>query len=189
MNIRSDLHADVTGPKPVIPRAIYQLNVEGRKIFCSVIKYTRFLDGYVSNMFSKVNLEAQRLVGLKTHDCHIIMQDLMPLALCRSLPSMVAIPLIRLCNYFKVLYGKVLDPVEIEKWEAEIPEILRDLEMIFPPSFFDIMVHLTIHLASKVRMAGPVQYRGMWARERFVGKLKNMVVNTCHPEGSIAENY
>jgi hypothetical protein len=120
----------------MIPRAIYQLNVEGRKIFCSVIKYTRFPDGYVSNMFLKVNLEAQRLVSLKTHDCHIIMQDLMPLALCRSLPSMVAIPLIRLCNYFKVLYGKVLDPIEIEKWEAEIPEILCDLEMIFSPSFF-----------------------------------------------------
>jgi hypothetical protein len=29
----------------------------------------------------------------------------------------------------------------------------------------------------------------MWATERFVGKLKNMVANTCHPEGSIAENY
>jgi hypothetical protein len=29
----------------------------------------------------------------------------------------------------------------------------------------------------------------MWATERFVGKLKNMVVNTCHPEGSIAKNY
>jgi hypothetical protein len=29
----SDLHAHVTGPKPVIPRAIYQLTVEGRKIF------------------------------------------------------------------------------------------------------------------------------------------------------------
>jgi hypothetical protein len=89
------------------------------------------------------------------------MQDLMPLALCRTLPSMVAIPLIRLCNYFKVLYGKVLDPVEIEKWEPKIPEILCDLEMIFPPYFFDIIVHLTIHLASEVRMAGPVQYRAM----------------------------
>jgi hypothetical protein len=52
---------------------------------------------------------------MKTHDCYIIMQDLMPLTLCRSLSRMVTIPWIRLCNYFKVLYGKVLDPMEIEK--------------------------------------------------------------------------
>jgi hypothetical protein len=36
---------------------------------------------------------------------------------------------------------------EIEKMEAEILEIMCQLEKVFPP-FFDIMVHLTIHLAT-----------------------------------------
>jgi hypothetical protein len=61
--------------------------------------------------------------------------------------------------------------------------------MIFPPSFFDIIVHLTMHVASEVRMVGPVQHRDMWATKQFVGKLKNVVVNTCHPKETIAENY
>jgi hypothetical protein len=182
MKIRTDLHADMTGPKPTLPKAIYQMNPDGKHIFCMVTKYARFPDGYASNLFPKVHFDTKRLVGLKSHDCHIIMQDLMPLALCRSLPETVSIPLIRLCKYFKVLYGQVIDVKEIEKWEDEIVEILCQLEMIFPPSFFDIMVHLTMHLASKVRIAGPVHYRGMCSPERFMGNVKNMVGTTSHPE-------
>jgi hypothetical protein len=41
--------------------------------------------------------------------------------------------------------------------------------------FFDIMVHLVIHLAKEVRIGGPIQYRSMWSVERFIGKLANMV--------------
>jgi hypothetical protein len=102
----------------VIPRAIYQLTIEGRKIFALLSNIQDSQMAMYQICFSRVILEDQRLVGIKTHDCYIIMQDLMPLALCRSLSRMVTIPLIRLCNYFKVLYGKVLDPMEIEKWEA-----------------------------------------------------------------------
>jgi hypothetical protein len=108
---------------------------QAKNIFCTVIKYARFPDGYASNLYHKVNLEDKRLTGLKSHDCHIIMQDLVPLALCRSLPRSVAMPLIRFCKYFKVLYGKVIDVDEMEHWEDEIAEILCQLEMIFPPSF------------------------------------------------------
>jgi hypothetical protein len=189
MNIRTALHPDMTAPKPIIPRAMYQMLPQGKNIFCTVIKYARFPDGYASNLYHKVNLEDKRLTGLKSHDCHIIMQDLMPLALCRSLPRSVAMPLIRFCKYFKVLYGKVIDADEMEHWEAEIAEILCQLEMIFPPSFFDMMVHVTIHLASEVRIAGPVQFRDMWSTERFVGRLKDFVQNMTYPEGSLAENY
>jgi hypothetical protein len=55
--------------------------------------------------------------------------------------------------------------------------------------FFDIMVHLVIHLAKEVRIGGPIQYRSMWSMERFIGKLANMVHTTSYPEGSIAEGY
>jgi hypothetical protein len=35
------------------------------------------------------------------------------------------------------------------------------MEKIFPPSFFDIMVHLVIHLAKEVRIGDPIQYKSM----------------------------
>ena len=43
---------------------------------------------------------------------------------------------------------------------------LSNLEKIFPPAFFDIMVHLTIHLAREAQIAGPVQFRWMYPFER-----------------------
>jgi hypothetical protein len=189
MNIRAGLHVDLTGTRPVIPRAIYHLSIPGKKIFLKVLKYARFPEGYASKKIHKVDLDDNRIHGLKSHDCHIIMIDLLPLALFRSLPESVAKPLARLSKYFKSLYGKVVSVKEMMKWENEIPIILCEMEKIFPPSFFDIMVHLVIHLAKEVRIGGPIQYRSMWSMERFIGKLANMVHTTTYPEGSIAEGY
>ena len=50
--------------------------------------------------------------------------------------------------------------------ETEIGKILCDLERIFPPSFFDVMVHLSVHLASEARLGGTVHYRWMYPIER-----------------------
>ncbi|CAN1325054.1 hypothetical protein LINPERPRIM_LOCUS33363, partial [Linum perenne] len=61
------------------------------------------------------------------------------------------------------------------------------MEMIFPPAFFTVMVHLVLHLVDEVRRGGPVQYRWMYPIERYLGKLKTFVGNRAHPEGSIAE--
>ena len=63
------------------------------------------------------------------------------------------------------------------------------LEMIFPPAFFDIMVHLVIHLYDEAIMGGPVQMRWMYPFERFLKTLKEFIRNTARPEGSIAEGY
>lgn len=68
-------------------------------------------------------------------------------------------------------------------------ETLCQLERIFPPSFFDIMVHLPIHLANEVRLGGPVQFRWMYPPERYMCTLKSYVRNKSRPEGSIAEAY
>ena len=73
--------------------------------------------------------------------------------------------------------------------EDEIPVILCQLEKIFPPGFFTIMVHLTVHLATEVRLAGPVHYWSMWFTESFVGRVTRMVHSRSQPEGAIAEGY
>jgi len=55
----------------------------------------------------------------------------------------------------------------MRRLESEIPIILCKLERIFPPSFFDCMEHLPVHLAYEARIAGPVQYRWMYPFERY----------------------
>jgi hypothetical protein len=90
-------------------------------------------------------------------------------------------PLVQLSNYFKIVCAKVINVADVQKMEAVIPEIMCQLEKIFPPTFFDIMEHLTIHLATEVRLAGPAQFRDMWSPEMFIGNLKNKVHTRSHP--------
>ncbi|PRQ24319.1 hypothetical protein RchiOBHm_Chr6g0271091 [Rosa chinensis] len=61
--------------------------------------------------------------------------------------------------------------------------------MYFPPSFFDIMVHLVVHLVREVRLCGPVCFRWMYPFERFMKVLKDYVRNRNRPEGCMAECY
>ncbi|WMV33821.1 hypothetical protein MTR67_027206 [Solanum verrucosum] len=55
--------------------------------------------------------------------------------------------------------AKLLRIDDLEQVEAQIPITLCTLEKVFPLSFFDVMVHLPIHLANEAMLGGPVQYR------------------------------
>ncbi|KAJ8761275.1 hypothetical protein K2173_001331 [Erythroxylum novogranatense] len=77
----------------------------------------------------------------------------------------------------------------MEKLEHEIPVILCKLESIFPPSFFNCMEHLPVHLAHEEKLAGPVQYRWMYPFERYLHHLKKNVKNKARVEGSICNAY
>ena len=74
--------------------------------------------------------------------------------------------LIDLSCYFKEVCSKVLQVKDLEKLESRIAMKLCDLEKIFPPSFFIVMVHLVIHFAIEAKIAGLVHYRWMYPIER-----------------------
>jgi hypothetical protein len=73
--------------------------------------------------------------------------------------------------------------------KTEIPVILCKFEKIFPPAFFDVVVHLAVHLPDEAILRGPVQFGWMYPIERRLYTLKRSVRNKAHPEGSIAEAY
>ena len=71
-----------------------------------------------------------------------------------------------------------------------LPENLRlAIELLFPPSFFNIMTHLLVHLVEEIRVLGPVFVHNMFPFERFMGVLKKYVHNHARPEGSISKGY
>ncbi|KAM2581524.1 hypothetical protein TB1_003783 [Malus domestica] len=57
-------------------------------------------------------------------------------------------------------------------------------EKYYPPSFFDIMLHLTLHLGRKALIGGPIQFRWMYPFERFLKILKGFVKNLARPEAT-----
>lgn len=76
--------------------------------------------------------------------------------------------LLQLGSFFRQLCSKSLKLDVLEKLEEQIIFVLCKLEMIFPPAFFDIVVHLAVHLPQQARLGGPVQYRWMFFIERYV---------------------
>jgi hypothetical protein len=92
-------------------------------------------------------------------------------------------------RFFRELCCKTLRVDLLHRMKVEIVLILCKLEKLFPPAFFDVMVHLAIHLPSEAIQRGPVHYGWMYPIERRLGYLKKTVRNKSRPEGSIAEGY
>jgi len=97
-----------------------------------------------------------KLVGLKSHDCHMLMQQLLLVVVHGILPEKVRLVITHLCFFFNAIYSKVIDPQQLDDLENEASFILCQLEMYFPPSFFDIIIHLIVHLVWDIRLCGPV---------------------------------
>ena len=97
-----------------------------------------------------------KLVGLKSHDCHVLMQQLLVMAIRDILPNKVRHAITRLCFFFNAICSKVIDPIKLDDLENEVAIILCQLEMYFPPSFFNIMVHFIVHLMREIKLCGPV---------------------------------
>ncbi|XP_056848084.1 uncharacterized protein LOC108815770 isoform X2 [Raphanus sativus] len=116
-------------------------------------------------------------------------KQLLPIALKGLLPKGPRLAITRLCSFFNLLCQRVIDREQLLVMEAEIVETLCLFERFFPPSFFDIMVHLTVHLGREARLGGPVHFRWMYPFERYMKVLKDFVRNTARPEGCIAESY
>ncbi|KAG7536624.1 MFS transporter superfamily [Arabidopsis suecica] len=189
MGIRSNLHTQLRGKRTYLPPAAYWLSKEEKRRFCSRLARFRGPDGYCANISNCVSVDPPVIGGLKSHDHHVLLQNLLPVALRGLLPKGPRVAISRLCNYFSRLCQRVIDPEKLITLESELVETLCQLERYFPPSLFDIMFHLPIHLAREARLGGPVHFRWMYPFERYMKTLKAYVKNFARPEACMAEGY
>ncbi|KAK9993895.1 hypothetical protein SO802_023598 [Lithocarpus litseifolius] len=189
MGIRKDLHLQKTGTSIKMPQAKYTLTKAENTSFCDWLKNVKFPDGYAFNISRCVNTNEGKISGMKSHDFHVLLQRLNPVAIRGYFNDNIHTTLIELCLIFKDLCSRSLKLNVLNQMKEDIIVILCKMEMIFPPAFFDIMVHLALHLPREAELAEPVQFHWMYPIERFLGKLKRFVRNRARPEGSIAERY
>nr|XP_009775626.1 PREDICTED: uncharacterized protein LOC104225505 isoform X2 [Nicotiana sylvestris] len=169
--------------------ASFAIPTNKRVDFLKTLKNISVPDGYSSNISRCVDLDKKRIFGLRSHDCHIIMEQLLPIAIRNVLPNHVVAVFVELSSFFRQLCSKSLSLSDLEKLQDRIVLTLCHLEMLFPTSFFTVMVHLTVHLVDEVIQGGPVHYRWMYFVERLLGHFKSIIGNKAQPEGSIAEGY
>ena len=61
--------------------------------------------------------------------------------------------------------------------------------MYFPPAYFDISVHLLIHLVDQIRALVPIYLHQMLPFERMMKVFRRYVRNKFRPEGGMVEGW
>jgi hypothetical protein len=109
LGIKSDLHpVELEENQYYLPWAPYSMSPVQKKFFCQVLKGVKFPNGYAADIRHNVLVNNKKIIGLNSHGNHILLQDLLPLAVRRLLPKEISAVLIRLSNFFKKMYSPVL---------------------------------------------------------------------------------
>ena len=146
MNIQGELAPIEMGKRTYLPPTCYTVSKDEKISFFQCLKGVKVSQGHSSNVKSLVSMQGLKLIGLSV-------------AIRGILSKNVRNTITRLCSFFSSICCKVIDPSKLDELQNEIVVILCELEMFFPPSFFDIMVHLVVHLVREVRLCGPVYLR------------------------------
>ena len=169
------------------PPAPYVFSEAEKKIFVQEVSAIRTPTGYASS-FGK-HLKRSKFQGLKSHDYHCLIQQIIPVVSRTMLQPLQRTSLIRLGKSLSRICARVVDKAELPALRVYVAETLCFLEVCFPPSFFDIMEHTLIHLVDELETCGPVGGRWMYPYERYLGTLKSFVRNKAQPEASMANGY
>ena len=106
--------------------------------------------GFSSNIKGIINMVEKKFQNLKSHDCHVLMTQLLPVALRGLLPENVRLPSVQLCAFLNAISQKVINPTDLAILQKDVVQCLVSFELIFPPSFFNIMTHLLVHLVDEI---------------------------------------
>nr|AAV85751.1 Transposase family tnp2, putative [Oryza sativa Japonica Group]ABA92820.1 transposon protein, putative, CACTA, En/Spm sub-class [Oryza sativa Japonica Group] len=164
MNIRSELQpvTDEKTGRVYLPPACHTLSKDEKIAMLSCLADIKVPSGYCARISKHVKLEDPKLVGMKSHDCHVLITQILPVAIRGILPPQVHHTIQRLCAFFNAIGQKIIDPKDLDGLQADIVSTLSHLEMYFTLAFFDIMVHLTVHLLKQTKICGPAFMREMW---------------------------
>jgi len=118
---------------------------------------------------------------LKAHDCDVILTTMLAVAIRNILPEKVRMAIMSLCFFFNAISQKVIDETSLDDLEENMFATICLLDAYFPPSFFDIFVHLIAHLVKEIRYLGPVYLHHMYPYERFMSTLNKYTKSILEP--------
>nr|AAT38101.1 putative TNP2 transposon protein [Oryza sativa Japonica Group]AAV31397.1 putative polyprotein [Oryza sativa Japonica Group] len=190
MEQRGDLHPE---PKEkgshYLSPASYTLSKAEKENMFECLESIKVPFGYSTNIKRIISTKEKKFTNLKSHDCHVLMTQLLPVVIRGILPDNVRATITKLYAFMNAISQKVIDPYRLEALQNDVVQCLISFELIFPPSFFNIMTHLLCHLVKEIGILGHVYLHNMFPFERYMGVLKKYVRNRARPEASIAKGY
>ncbi|XP_004309305.1 PREDICTED: uncharacterized protein LOC101311239, partial [Fragaria vesca subsp. vesca] len=120
LELMEDMPVEEKRAKLELPSTPYTLTKVEKPKFCGKLYFQRFPYGYCSNIGNCVKLKECKILGLKSHDHHVLMQQLLSVALKGLLPEGLRKAIWRLSSFFNELCQRVLDRKKLEELEDEI---------------------------------------------------------------------
>jgi hypothetical protein len=94
----------------------------------------------------ELRVGTRQSLGMKSHDFHIWIERILPAMVRGYVPKHVWLALSELSYFFRQLCAKELSRTVVADLERLALVLLCKLEKIFPPSFFNPMQYLILHL-------------------------------------------
>jgi hypothetical protein len=171
------------------PLTSYTITNEEKRVICKCLRGVRVPIGFSTNIKNLVSMTELKVSGYNTHDCYTMLSLFLTIAIKAVNHPYLKMVITRMCHFFNAISKKLINIVELDEIHKEMRVTMCQLEMCFPPSFFDTMEHYMIHLADQVFVLGPTYMHHMYPYEHHMVVMKGYVRNRAHPEGSIIEGY
>jgi len=161
------MQVDGNTGRQIKPKASFHLDKDEKRQFCQILKDLKLPTSFSSNLSNIITLNPPSLHSLKSHDYHVLVEFLLPILLQHAFSKHRDLrrAIQQLSLFFNILCSKVLIQKDMQRAKFMVAEALCVLEKHFPPSFFDISIHLMVHLADEALICGPVGPRWMYPFE------------------------
>ena len=91
-------------------------------------------------------MTVKKFWNLKSHDCHVIMTQLLPVALRGLLPENVRLAIVKLCAILNAIYQKVIDLETIPRLENDLVQCIVSFELVLDKED-NVMCYVFSHLS------------------------------------------
>jgi hypothetical protein len=146
VEVREELHPQESpNRKAYLPPASYTLTTMDKRAICKCLHGIRVPLGFSTNIKNLVSMSKLKLSGYNTHDCHTILSLFLAIAI-RAI-NHPYVKMVITGRSFNSISKKVIDVLELDELHNEIRVTMCQLEMCFPPLFFDMTEQYMIHLA------------------------------------------
>ncbi|KAK4391451.1 hypothetical protein Sango_1922900 [Sesamum angolense] len=131
----------------VMPKSLYTLTKEHKIRICEWISHFKFPDGYASN------LARCMMQGMKSYDCHVFMQKLIPITIHEMFPEPVWNALTEVNFLFQILCSTTLGVNKIQELEARVG---RSVQYRWMYPFERFLRDLKIKVKSKAHVGASI---------------------------------
>ena len=93
--------------------ASYTLSKEEKQSMFDCLNSIKVPSGYLSNIQGRLNMKKKKFTNLKSHDCHVLMTQLLPVVLRGILPENVRLAIVKLCAFLNKISQKAINPQKL----------------------------------------------------------------------------